>query len=89
MKTNPNKCKGGQCEGYDHIKSECPNFLKKQKKGSAITLSDSDEEIERETTNKVMSFTSNCETCSDFSNVDLTNKELVIKWEEACILVEK
>ena|ERR1044072_6168094 len=37
-----NKPKGTQChecEGYGHIKSECPIFLKKQKKGMVVTWS--------------------------------------------------
>jgi hypothetical protein len=35
-----------ECEGFGHIKFECPTFLKKQKKGMTITLSDSEEENE-------------------------------------------
>src|ERR1044072_9023453 len=41
----PSKAKGIQChecEGYGHIKSECPNYLKKQKKGMMVTWSDDD-----------------------------------------------
>ena len=41
----PNMSKGIQChvcERYDHIKSECPTFLKKQKKGMVVTWSDDD-----------------------------------------------
>jgi hypothetical protein len=35
-----------ECEGFGHIKFECPTFLKKQKKGMTISLSDSEEENE-------------------------------------------
>ena len=41
----PSRAKGIQChecEGYGHIKSECPNYLKKQKKGMMVTWSDDD-----------------------------------------------
>jgi hypothetical protein len=41
-----------ECEGLCHIRRQCPTYLKKQKRGMTITLSDSDEENEGETTNK-------------------------------------
>ena len=47
----PNRSKGIQChecEGYGHIKAECPTFLKKQKKGMVVTWSDDDSEDEGE-----------------------------------------
>src|ERR1051325_7227326 len=31
-----------ECEGYGHIRAECPTSLKKQKKGMAVTWSDGD-----------------------------------------------
>ena len=43
----PGKGKGIQChecEGFGHIQKECPNFLKKQKKGYNTTLSDEEDE---------------------------------------------
>ncbi|MCI75390.1 hypothetical protein A2U01_0096659, partial [Trifolium medium] len=58
------------------------------------TLSDSDEETERETGNKA--FTGKCETSSDTSYVYLTdedmtkrNKRLSIKWKEYCLLEQQ
>src|ERR1044072_4604039 len=36
------------CEGYGHIRVECPTFLKKQKKGMAVTWSDGDSGSESE-----------------------------------------
>src|ERR1044072_962921 len=47
----PNKSRGIQChecKGYDHIKSECQTFLKKQKKGLMVTWSDDDMDDESE-----------------------------------------
>jgi hypothetical protein len=32
-----------ECEGHGHIRAECPTFLKKQKKGMAVTWSDEDD----------------------------------------------
>src|ERR1044072_539484 len=54
----PSRNKGIQCpecEGYGHIKAECPTFLKKQKKGLVVTGSDeeTDDESEDVTTNVV------------------------------------
>lgn len=49
-KDKPNKGKGIQyfeCEGFGHMKAECPTFLKKQKKGMSITWSDSDDESKK------------------------------------------
>ena len=40
------QCHG--CEGFGHIKAECPTYLKKQKKGLAVTWSDEDSESESE-----------------------------------------
>src|ERR1044072_5435879 len=43
----PNKSKGipcHECEGYEHIRPECPTFLKKQKKGMMVTWSDEESE---------------------------------------------
>ena len=43
----PNRNKGihcHECEGYGHIKSECPTFIKKQKKGMMVTWSDDESE---------------------------------------------
>jgi hypothetical protein len=63
-----------ECEGFEHIKSECPTFLKKQKRGMTITLFDFEEENEEETTNKAVSGL--FETTSDSSSEDLLDEEL-------------
>ncbi|PNX76181.1 gag-protease polyprotein, partial [Trifolium pratense] len=35
-----------ECEGYGHIRPECPTYLKRQKKGLTVTWSDDDESEE-------------------------------------------
>ncbi|MCI10091.1 gag-protease polyprotein [Trifolium medium] len=91
---NSNQDKGircFECEGFGHLRPECPTYLKRQKRGMTSTLSDSDEENEKETGNKA--FTGKCETSSDpsyeyLTNEDMTkrNKHLSVKWEEYCLL---
>jgi hypothetical protein len=78
-----------ECESFGHIRTECPNYLKKHK-----TLSDSDEENKGETTNH--SFTGKYETSSDTSDEDLSDvdlaeahKDMVAMWEEFCLLIEQ
>ncbi|MCH89303.1 gag-pol polyprotein [Trifolium medium] len=87
MKTNLTKAKEYyECEGFGHIKIECPNYLKKQKKEIMITWSDSNED-EEETTNRVRAFTRKYET-DNSSDEDLAEEELAetyrmmaTKWE--------
>ncbi|KAK2396393.1 gag-protease polyprotein [Trifolium repens] len=83
-----------ECEGFGHIRPECPNFLRKQKKGMAATLSDSEEEKEEEPTTKA--FAGTFETSSSISNEDLLQEELderynnlTIKWEQSCELIRR
>ncbi|KAK2402591.1 gag-protease polyprotein [Trifolium repens] len=83
-----------ECEGFGHIRPECPNFLRKQKKGMAATLSDSEEKKEEEPTNKA--FAGTLETSSNISNEDLLQEELderynnlTIKWEQSCELIRR
>ncbi|MCI39208.1 gag-protease polyprotein, partial [Trifolium medium] len=54
-----------ECEGYGHIKAECPTFLKRQKKSLAVTWSDEDdseEETDSESAKLVNALTSVCES---------------------------
>ncbi|KAK2368373.1 gag-protease polyprotein [Trifolium repens] len=44
-----------ECEGFGHIRKQCPNFLRKQKKGLAAILSDSEDESEDEDINNAFS----------------------------------
>ncbi|MCH81188.1 gag-pol polyprotein [Trifolium medium] len=78
---------------FGHIRPECPTYLKKQKKGMIVTLSDFEEENEEETVNKA--FTGKYET-SDTNNEDLldedlaeAHKHLISKWEKSCQVIEQ
>ncbi|MCI46794.1 gag-pol polyprotein, partial [Trifolium medium] len=51
------------CEGYDHIRTECATYLKKQKKSLAVSWSDEDDsegEVDSETTKHVSALTGIC-----------------------------
>jgi hypothetical protein len=83
-----------ECEGFGKIRPECPNFLKKQKKGMTITLSDSEEENEENTTNKA--FTGLFKTSSNTSTEYLLDEELeeahehlTSKWKQNCQVIER
>ncbi|MCI24216.1 gag-protease polyprotein, partial [Trifolium medium] len=76
-----------ECEGFGHIRPECPNYLKKQKKGMTSTLSDSEEDDGGETTNNA--FTGKCETSSNPSNEDLFDEELAEAHKHLTIKFER
>lgn len=94
MKKEPNGGKGTQCfecGGYGHIRSECPNFLRRPKKGLNITWSDSESECEKDVSNVVMAYPERYEFEYEFIYEELT-KELIAtyklvltKWEESCL----
>ncbi|MCI30440.1 gag-protease polyprotein, partial [Trifolium medium] len=85
-----------ECEGFGHIKSECPTFLKK-KKSLAVTWSDEDdsEEDEGESAKLVNALTgvyeSDVESCDETSYEELlaTYKDLFIRSNEFCKALEK
>ncbi|KAK2421589.1 gag-protease polyprotein [Trifolium repens] len=97
----PSQGKGVQChecEGYGHIRTECGTYLKKQKKGLAVSWSDeeSDTEVETVAANHVSALTRVCYYDSDsddeevtFEQLASTYKELCIKSEEVCRTNEK
>jgi hypothetical protein len=45
-----------ECQGFGHIKIECPTYLKKQKNRMSITWSESDDANEGETSNKAKAY---------------------------------
>ena len=52
-----------ECEGYGHYKSECPTYLKKQKKGLSVSWSDEDDsenELVNKASNHVSAMTGVC-----------------------------
>lgn len=78
------QCHG--CEGFGHIKAECPSYLKKQKKGLAVTWSDEDYESESEESAKhITALTSVCDSDSDTSEGELTFDKLASSYKELCI----
>ncbi|KAK2376831.1 gag-protease polyprotein [Trifolium repens] len=81
-----------ECEGYGHIKTECATYLKKQKKGLAVTWYDediSDNELEGVAANHVSATTVVCDSDNDSCDEDLTYKELASAYKELCIRSEK
>src|ERR1044072_2927537 len=77
----PSRSRGIQChecEGYGHIKSECPTFLKKQKKGMAVTWSDDESEEENDdvTANIVKALNVRVTEDVDSSDEEMTDEEL-------------
>lgn len=78
------------------LKLNVLNFLKKQKKGIPITWSDSNDESEEETANKVMAFIGKYKFTSESSNEEINDEELAFKrkllytqWKEACMVRKK
>jgi hypothetical protein len=89
-----------ECEGYGHIKTECATYLKKQKKGLAVSWSDeenSDNESEDMTANHIRVTTDESLSDNNSSDDELTyeevvsmNKDMYLKSEELCrTLVEQ
>ncbi|CAJ2644227.1 unnamed protein product [Trifolium pratense] len=87
-----------ECEGYGHIKAECPTFLKRQRKSLAITWSDEDdseEETESGSAKHVNALTGVCESdaesCDGTSYEELltTYKDLFIRSNEVYKALEK
>ncbi|KAK2369873.1 gag-protease polyprotein [Trifolium repens] len=83
-----------ECEGYGHIRTECGTYLKKQKKGLAVTWSDednSDNEADNVTANHVRAMTGVCFSDNDSYDEEFTFEELIsmyknmyLKSEEVC-----
>ncbi|KAK2374736.1 gag-protease polyprotein [Trifolium repens] len=69
-----------ECEGFGHIRIQCPIFLRKQKKGLAAILSDSEDEAEDEDINNAFSGmfeTSNNGNFKCFTNTEDSDEELL------------
>jgi hypothetical protein len=67
-----------ECEGFGHIRIQCPNFLRKQKKGLAAILSDSEDEGEDEDINNAFSGmfkTSNNGNFKSFTDTEDSDEE--------------
>ncbi|KAL3034124.1 hypothetical protein AAZX31_02G175300 [Glycine max] len=91
----PSHNKGVQChgcEGYGHIKAECPTHLKKQRKGLSVCRSDDTEsEQESDSDRDVNALTGRFESAEDSSDTDseITFDELATSYRELCIKSEK
>ncbi|XP_058771038.1 uncharacterized protein LOC131644531 [Vicia villosa] len=79
------QCHG--CEGYGHIRAECPTYLKKQKKGLSVSWSDEDSgsDFEEESAKHVTAFTGVCNFDEDSSDDELTFEELAASYRKLCI----
>src|ERR1044072_7815122 len=79
------QCHG--CEGYGHIRAECPTFLKKQKKGMAVTWSDGDSgsESEEEAAKLVTALSGVCNSDMDSSDEEVTFEELAETYRKLCV----
>jgi hypothetical protein len=87
---NDSQTKGVQCfecEGYGHVKPECPTYLKKQKKGYSITWSDEDseEDKEGESTTKFTAFIGRFKSGDDSSDEEITFEELFDSYRKLCV----
>ncbi|XP_058784264.1 uncharacterized protein LOC131659038 [Vicia villosa] len=87
---NSNEGKGIQChrcEGYGHIRAECPTYLKEKMKGLSVTWSkgDSESESEEETAKHIIALTSVCVSDDDSSEDELTFDELAASYKELCV----
>ncbi|MCH79439.1 gag-protease polyprotein [Trifolium medium] len=68
-----------ECEGHGHTRPECPTYLKRQKKGLAVTWSDdeSEGEMENEVANHVTALSGICKSDSETCNDEVSYGELL------------
>ena len=77
------QCHG--CDGYGHIKSECPTFLKRQRKVLNVCWSDeSESDYESESSKNEHAFIGKYASDSDSSDDELTFDELAKSYKELC-----
>src|SRR3954467_15056421 len=76
-----------ECEGYGHIKAECPTYLKKQKRGLSVSWSDEDSEsdFEEESAKHVTALTGIYNSDEDSSEDELSFEELAASYRKLCI----
>src|ERR1044072_5551314 len=80
----PSRAKGIQChecEGYGHIKSECPTYLKKQMKGLMVTWSDddSDDASEDITANMVKALAVKIDNVNEIMKASMMMKKCLMR----------
>ena len=81
-----NKIKCHECEGYGHLRAECPTYLKKQK-GYSVTWSDgdSDSDSEKVDAKHAIAFTGVCDSDDDSSEGEVTYDVLASTYRELCV----
>ena len=65
-----------ECEGFGHVKTECPTYLKRQQKGLSVLWSkgESDSDLEEESAKLVTTLTGICKQAVDLTkNLTLEN----------------
>ena len=73
-----------ECEGFGHYQRECPNFLRKQKKGYSATLSDEEDgDSETEEVSNFVAFTAftsqtNIRESAAVANTPLLHQSMMI-----------
>lgn len=83
LKNNPTKglqCYG--CEGFGHLRLDCPTHLKKQQKDYYVSLSD-------ESVNHDTALTGRCDSDDESYGEDVTYDEFFYSYEEVCLEREK
>jgi hypothetical protein len=81
--THPKGVQCHECEGYGHIRSECSNYLKRQKKSLVVSWSDEDDsEGDIESTRHVIALTGVCTSDTKSCDGDLTYDELLATYKE-------
>ena len=77
------------CDGYGHLKSECPTHLIRLQKGYYVSWSDEEEESNEESTNHVAFLTGRCEYDEDPYGDAITYHEMFDSYEKICLKREK
>jgi len=87
-----------ECDGYGHIRTECANFLKKQKKSLAVSWSDGDDleegNIEQgkhvvALTGRVTFDTESCDEKLTYDKLATSYEDLYVRSSEVCNLLEE
>ncbi|WJX89653.1 hypothetical protein P8452_71632 [Trifolium repens] len=81
-----------ECEGYGHYRSECPTYLKRQKKGLSASWCDEDDfvsELASNSSNQVNAMTGVCLSDNESCDEDLTYEELAAAYRKLCIRSEE
>lgn len=76
-----------ECEGYGHIRPECPTFLKNHKKGLNVSWFDDDESEDysnSETTKLVMALSGRCVDEVESCNENILYDDMHMSYNEAC-----